>query len=297
MVEHGFFVSAGRRLATVTHRPPGFGSGSHRAAVLAHGLANDYDEAGQFPPLAERLAEEGFVVLRFDFRGGRRDSLAGRQLPATEWTHDLRSAIAHTRTRAGVDPERLVVIGASAGGAVALSVAHLEPTLKGVASLGSPANGSRWFRDLWTRIHGPSSWNDFISQLDEDRRHRTTGAPSRLVRLIGEFLPINNVELEAAQEFVDGNPGMLDELPLEVADDLLLLRPEAVVAEVAVPVLVAHGALDTLVPPGEAERLAKGAQSRLLIVEKQPHQLLLGPGGADVIELLVEFALHVTRGV
>jgi pimeloyl-ACP methyl ester carboxylesterase len=287
--ERGFLVSAGRRLATITHFPEAARTATP-AVVLGHGLANDYDEAGQFAPLAERLADAGFVVLRFDFRGGRRDTMPGCQFPAGEWPHDLRAAISSVRS---LDAVRVVVIGASAGGSVALSVGCLEPELKGIASLGSPADGARWFEGLWTRVHGRGGWRSFLSELDDDRRQRTTGAPSRRVRLAGEFLPVRADQLEETERFVREHPGMLDELPLAVADDLLLLRPETVADRIAVPVLVLHGAEDTLVLPEEAERLATGDQSRAVVVDEQPHQMLLGPRSEEVTDLLVEWSCSV----
>lgn len=290
--ERGFLVSAGRRLATITHFPEAAPTRTP-AVVLGHGLANDYDEAGQFAPLAERLADAGFVVLRFDFRGGRRDTMPGCQFPAGEWPHDLRAAISSVRSLDAVDADRVVVIGASAGGSVALSVGCLEPELKGIASLSSPADGARWFEGLWTRVHGPGGWHSFQSELAEDRRQRTTGVPSRRVRLAGGFLPVRADQLEETERFVRENPGMLDELPLAVADDLLLLRPETVADRITTPVLVLHGAEDTLVLPEEAERLATGDQSRAVVVDEQPHQMLLGPRGEEVIDLLVEWSRSV----
>ena len=67
-------LQRGWTLGAVVHVPELRKDGARSpAVVMAHGLANDRDEAGQFPPLAERPVAEGNVVMRFDFRGAVRD--------------------------------------------------------------------------------------------------------------------------------------------------------------------------------------------------------------------------------
>lgn len=290
-VDEVAIFSGGSRLPGLAHVPTSRRPiGGYPAVVLAHGLANDRDEAGQFPVLADRLASEGKLVVRFDFRGGRRSSQMGRQLPASEWTHDLLAAIAYTRHRDDVDAAAVAVIGASAGGAVALTVGMLEPSLRGVAALGSPANGRRWFGDLWTRVHGEGAWESFLEEVGRDRTRRALGQPSRQLALAGEFLPVPEDELPGVQAFIRSNPGMLDRLPLEVADDLLLLAPDATAPEIEFPVLIVHGAADTLVPETQSLDLSTSLQrGERILVEQGPHQLLLGEGRSDVLDLLVSW--------
>ena len=289
MVEETAFFSGGRKLPALVHLPAvHLGVDRSPTVVMAHGLANDRDEAGQFPPLAERLAADGNVVVRFDFRGGVRDVAPGRQLPATEWPLDLLAAIAFARGRVDVDPERVVVIGASCGGSVAVQIAALEHQLRGVVTLGSFADGERWLRELWTRVHSAGRWASFLEEVAEDRRRRVSGHRSRRLDLVGEFLPVPDEDLAAAEQFVQANPGMVRQLALEVVDDLFLLSPERSAARVRSPVLVVHGSADTLVPVGEAERFGRalGSRAECVTVEGGPHQLLLGEGRDHLVESL-----------
>lgn len=289
MTENVNFFSGGRERPALLHRPVANAEGERfPAVVLAHGLANDREEAGQFRPLAERLVDEGHVVLRFDFRGGVRDVDPGRHLPASEWSHDLLAAIAFVRDRDDVDPGRVGVVGASCGGSVAVTVAALEPRLRYVVTLGCFADGERWLRELWTRVHGTAGWERFMADAAEDRCRRAAGLPSRRVPLVGAFLPIPEDELGAMEEFLRANPGMLRDLALEVADDLLLFSPEQIGPRGTAPVLLVHGTDDTLVPMPEADQLEAALGNRVTRanIESGQHQLLLGAQRDLVLDVI-----------
>jgi uncharacterized protein len=283
------FWSGGRRRPGLLHRPPGaVPPGTRAAVVLAHGLANDREEAGQFGPLTDRLVAEGHVVLRFDFRGGVRDVDPGRQLPASEWPHDLISAVAFARGLPDVDAARVGVVGSSCGGSVALVVAAVEPAVRYVVTLGCFADGADWLRGLWCRARGDEGWCRFLGDLAADRARRASGDRSRRVPLAGGFLPVAESDLESIAQLLEANPGMLGELALETADDLLLLSPEAFAGRGEAPVLLVHGSADSLVPASDADRLERALGPRVtrIDVDGGPHQLLLGQQRDDVLDLV-----------
>lgn len=71
-------------------------------------------------PLADRLADEGFDVLLFDYRGygGNPGS------PSEEGLHaDAVAAHRYLADRVGTDPERILLLGESLGAAVAVGIA------------------------------------------------------------------------------------------------------------------------------------------------------------------------------
>jgi len=105
---HGWWVPAER--ATLGH------------ALFLHGNAGNVADRA---PHAELLAAAGFDVLVFDYRGYGRSS--GR--PSEQGTYlDARAALAALLERGGVRPERVVYVGESLGGAVALELAlHAPP--------------------------------------------------------------------------------------------------------------------------------------------------------------------------
>ena len=98
-------------------------AGEPRAHVLfMHGNAGNIGDRVQH---VELLAGAGLDVLAFDYRGYGRSS--GR--PSEHGTYlDARAALEELRRRPGVDPERVVYVGESLGGAVALELAlHAQP--------------------------------------------------------------------------------------------------------------------------------------------------------------------------
>jgi fermentation-respiration switch protein FrsA (DUF1100 family) len=98
-------------------------AGEPRAHVLfLHGNAGNI---GDRVPHVELLAGAGLDVLAFDYRGYGNSS--GR--PSERGTYlDARAALAELRRRPGVDPDRVVYVGESLGGAVALELAlHAQP--------------------------------------------------------------------------------------------------------------------------------------------------------------------------
>jgi fermentation-respiration switch protein FrsA (DUF1100 family) len=109
------FASAdGRRLHGwwVPARAPSIGH-----VLLCHGNAGN---VGDRVALLELLSAVGFDVLAFDYRGYGRSS--GR--PSEQGTYlDARAARAALLSRDGVDASRVVYLGESLGGAVALALA------------------------------------------------------------------------------------------------------------------------------------------------------------------------------
>jgi pimeloyl-ACP methyl ester carboxylesterase len=94
-------------------------TGSRRLGhlLLLHGNAGNI---GDRVPHVELLAAAGFDVLAFDYRGYGRSS--GR--PDEQGTYrDARAALAALRRQDGVDPGRIVYLGESLGGAIALELA------------------------------------------------------------------------------------------------------------------------------------------------------------------------------
>lgn len=288
-------TSGGELLGGVVSRPDGRVPASGMPTVLlVHGLANDRDESGQFPFISRRLVNEGVCVARVDLRGDRRSRDPGRQLPATQWPHDVLAALAWVRAQPEIDADRLVLIGASMGGAVGVTVAAVEHRLRGVVTLGSPADGLRWLKDLWCRVRGELAWSAFIASVEDDRVARALGNAPKSIALVGDFLPFDGRERAVAEVMLRDNPGMLDVMALEVADDLRLLSPELFAPRVSVPALVVHGTEDNLVSSGESQRLANaGPTVRRVVITGGEHQLLLGGHQGEVADLVCSWLLDL----
>ena len=66
MEEKHYFKSGDLILCGILTRPT---KNTDKCIVLCHGITVDKDEGGIFTELARKLAEAGFTVFRFDFRG------------------------------------------------------------------------------------------------------------------------------------------------------------------------------------------------------------------------------------
>lgn len=143
-MEHRF-PSSGNLLAAHLARPPMRADVTEvPAVVLAHGYPSDVsaaaDAASSLPELADRIATEmGWLAMALAFRGcGGSEgsfSLGG-------WLEDLRAAADHLRATEQVSGVWLVGFGT--GGALAICAAADDIEVRGVATLGAPADFDDW---------------------------------------------------------------------------------------------------------------------------------------------------------
>jgi acetyl esterase/lipase len=104
-------------------------------------------DRGKFWPLNRHLASRGYAVAALEYRVAPR-----HKFPAA--AEDVRSAVRYLKEKAaefGVDPNRIVLLGRSAGAQLALLVAYdgADPSIRGVVSLYGPT-------DLVTAYHQPT---------------------------------------------------------------------------------------------------------------------------------------------
>jgi pimeloyl-ACP methyl ester carboxylesterase len=113
-------------------------AGTHRpspAVVLVHESRGGPD---QWQPFVGVLHRAGYATLAYGSRGGA--NLDERLL-----TRDVAGAVAALRRRAGVDPRRIAVVGASIGGTVAAWAIATRPRLRLRAAVGLSAAYSASF--------------------------------------------------------------------------------------------------------------------------------------------------------
>ncbi|WP_298288898.1 alpha/beta hydrolase [Novosphingobium sp.] len=130
-----YATEGGRSLRVFVDVPPASSQASREekrpAAVFFFGGSWSVGWQGEFLAYAEYLAKRGMVCFRVDYRVGFRDGNESNELRATL---DARAAlrwIISNASRFGVDPERLVTLGESAGGHLAIASAlaeKLEPS-------------------------------------------------------------------------------------------------------------------------------------------------------------------------
>ena len=99
------------------------------------------EQYAPFKQIAERLASNGVAVLRVDDRGiggsTGRETLASAT--TTSLADDTRAQVAWLRTKAGVDPKRIIIIGHSEGASIAEMIAASDPNVLGVVLMAGVA--------------------------------------------------------------------------------------------------------------------------------------------------------------
>ena len=287
-----FFSSFGDQpLAGTLHLPEESDAGHPRPGViLAHGMANDRDEAGQHDFLARRLEAAGYVVLRFDFHGCGESGMRGRMFIGSEWPQDLQAAITYLQQRSEVDANRIAAVGSSWGGGVTIYAAAADRRIRCAVSLGAPANGERWLRDQWTTVFGEEGWQGFLAQVNADRARVAAGELSRTVRLIGGFIPVPVDQIQFYDNFLAEHAAIVANVPLEIAPDILSFAPETVVQNISpTPLLIVHGTADPVVDYHHAEAYYEraGEPKNLCLIEGGVHQLLSGDTAEEAAGIVI----------
>src|SRR5204863_8377995 len=86
------------------------------------------------------LADNGFVVLRYDKRGIGQSGGRTETAALNDYADDALAAVKWLRRRKDVNPRTLLLVGHSEGGAVALMAAARENDVKGVVTMAAPGS-------------------------------------------------------------------------------------------------------------------------------------------------------------
>jgi hypothetical protein len=258
------FYSEGIKLAGDVYLPEDIKPGERRAGILlCHGytgVRNIY-----LPDNARVLAEAGYVVLNFDYKGWGDSEGPKTRLAPYSRVADVQAALSFLSAHPQVDTNRLGIYGTSYGGATVVFVAAIDPRVKCVVSVVGIGNGARWMRS----VRRPDEYHDLLARADEDRRNRALTGASALADRNEILLPDRqSAELGAAAR--KNNPFAVTQVPLEFIDDTLGFNPEWVVDRIAPrPVLFITADDDRLVPPQESEAMhARAGEPKKLVVLK-----------------------------
>jgi dienelactone hydrolase len=241
------------------------------AVVLVHGSGpNDRDETigpnRPFQDLAQGLASRGIAVLRYE----KRTKAYGPQLAKLtrftvreETVEDAVAAVALLRSRAEIDPSRVVVLGHSLGGTLAPRIAKDEP---GIAALVIMAGAARPIYDLLIEQL------EYIAALD--------GPPD--AKALEE---IAKVKSEAARARIakadDNGPAILHAPPAYWAD-LNAYDAAATAGSLTLPMLILQGGRDYQVTAKDLDRfkVALAGHANVTIQEfpRLNHLFIAGDG-------------------
>ncbi|HZT52444.1 MAG TPA: alpha/beta hydrolase [Stellaceae bacterium] len=250
MEERVTFQSGSLKIAGVLHVPANHRPGERRAALLVlHGFGSNKASTSCIQP-AQLLAQWGYVVLRFDFRGCGESEGTRARVICLEQVEDTKAAVSFLATRAEVDPRRIAVAGSSFGAAVAVYAGGVDPRIAAVISNGGWGDGETKFR----RQHAsPEAWSKFARMLDEGRRARAEGRQIMVPRY--DIVPI--------PPQLRGNlaPNSIMEFPFDVVDSMYNFRANDVVGKIAPrPLLLLHSSNDSVTPTEQSVGLFQHAR-------------------------------------
>jgi len=276
------FYSEGVKLRGDLFLPDDLKPGQKRAAVLlCHGytgVRNLY-----LPDNARLLAEAGYVVMNFDYKGWGDSEGSPSRLDPHGRVADAQAALTILASQPMVDADRLGIYGTSYGGATVVWTAAIDARVKCVVSVVGVGNGRRWMRN----VRHPDEFHDLLDRSAVDRLRRATTGASEFVERTEILLPDRqSAELSAAAR--RGNPGAVSQIPVEFVDDTLNFHPEWVVDKIAPrPVLFITTDNDRLVPPEESEAMYQraGEPKKLVVLKGWGHyEVYAGEAFRQVME-------------
>ena len=242
--------ATGFTLAGTMTMPPGAGRLRHPAIVLVTGsgqIERDETVAGIpiFAQLAGSLAQEGFVVLRYDKRGIGQSGGRSERATLQDYADDLTAAVKWLAKRKDIDPKRIAVAGHSEGGAVAMLAAAREKKISALVLVAAPGTPGADLvleqqRHLLDAMKAPEAERQAKIELQQ-RIHAAVIADKGW-----EAIP----------------PELRAQADSTWFRSLLLFDPAKLMPKVKQPMLIVHGDLDKQVLPHHADTLAKLARAR-----------------------------------
>jgi len=109
----------------------------HAAVILCHGIPRGIPETKDkgYIDLIERLVQEGFITVFFNFRGTGPSS---GNFDILGWCKDLKAVIDHLFRRHDIDKGRIAIMGFSGGAAAAIYVASQDKRPSAIISCACP---------------------------------------------------------------------------------------------------------------------------------------------------------------
>lgn len=155
------FSNHGQKIIGVVHRPEGPPGTKYPAVVICHGFTGQKVEPHRiFVKTAESLAAQGFLALRFDFRGSGDSEGEFHEMTLEGEISDAIKAVDYLLAAEPVDPGRIGVVGLSMGGAVAACLTGRDQRIKSTVLWAAVAD----FDVLGT----PDRWKDspYVAEFD-----------------------------------------------------------------------------------------------------------------------------------
>jgi pimeloyl-ACP methyl ester carboxylesterase len=240
----------GFSLAGTISKPAGAGGKPLPAVVLVGGPGlTDRDETvfgiPIFGQLADRLADAGYLVLRYDKRAVGQSGGRAEAATLADFAEDLRATVRLLANRKDVDRRRLAVVSHGEGGAVALLAADRENRIAALVLIAAPGmTGADLNLAQVTRALAQSDRPEAEKQATIDLQKKIQSAV--LTGNGWEGIP----------------PALREQADIPWFRSFLAFDPVRIMRDVEQPVLVIQPLLDAPVPPINADRLEAAARAR-----------------------------------
>ncbi len=250
--EQAHVPANGFSLAATVSRPSAAPAAGTRwpAVVLVPGsgpMDRDETVAGIpiFAQVANALADQGYLVLRYDKRGVGQSG--GRDEAATlaDFAEDVRAIVTFLGKRKDVDPKHIVLVGHSEGGLVAMLAASREKKVAAVGLLATP---------------GTTGAELVLEQQQHMLGTMDLAVADRQARIDMQKKIVNAVLSGTGWEGVP--PAFRRQTDTPWYKSFLMFDPARVLPKVSQPVLILQGELDRQVAARHAGRLADIARAR-----------------------------------
>jgi acetyl esterase/lipase len=237
---------------------PRVGKGPLPGVILLHGAGPTDRGRKDLEKMAWLLAEKGYVVAAVNYRNQKNVAFPGP-------LEDAACAVRWLRVNArnyGIDPDRIAVVGYSAGGCLASLLALTGPK--------DGLDGGKEHPGVSSRVQAVVSYS---APCDLARLHTDCAECSKRK---GSSLPdvIASTFIRKALEDWMGGP------PAKFPDGYAKVSPITYARRGAPPALLIHGCADHIVPADHSRRLAE----RLEAVGGTVGLLLVGKAGHDLFE-------------
>ena len=242
--------SNGFTLAATLSRPARTSAARLPAVVLVAGSGpTDRDSLAFgipiFGQIAGALADAGYIVVRYDKRGIGQSGGRAEAASLADYADDARAAVKLLSDRKDVDPKRIVVIGHSEGGTVALMAAAKDKKIAAVGVIATPG------------ITGA----DIILAQQKRVLDRSKMTPEEKLVKVDEQKKIHDAVITGkGLDLLP--PGVRRAVDTPEFQSILVADPVKLMPDVRQPLLIVQGELDTQVEPGNADLLAGLARKR-----------------------------------
>ncbi len=231
--------------------------------VMGHGIGGTMDSGLQ--PFAERFAAAGMDVLTFDYRGFGHSLGTPRQTISIDGQiEDYRSAIALAKTLPQIDPEQVVLWGASLSGGHVIrvgagcddvaAVIALTPMADAVAT--AVAVGKQYRPAVLAR----SAASGVLS-----RAAGALGRDTLMMPLVARPGQPGALTLEGAYEnyLALAGPSWRNEIDSAVGMELAKIRVRRHAKQLRIPLLVQIADFDSYVPADAAQKIAVAGRAQV----------------------------------